>query len=143
MRDYQEIRVQEAYGSGGASGAAAPRAILVVLEDDLVDACKAGDDVTLSATIQLRWHKANKDVRCEVELVAHAVSLKIKNKRAALCASLTDADVATYVEFWREHAAAPLRGRNAIIQSVCPQLAGLATVKLAVLLALISRAVQA
>jgi DNA helicase MCM9 len=39
--------------------------------------------------------------------------------------------------FWSEHRGCPMRARDRIVASVCPQLHGLALVKLAVLLTLI------
>ena len=45
VHDYQEIKVQEKldlYSAGNL-----PRSIIAILEDDLVDACKPGDDVTI------------------------------------------------------------------------------------------------
>lgn len=45
-RDYQEIKLQEKV-SRLAMGKI-PRSIAVILEDDLVDVCKAGDDVTIT-----------------------------------------------------------------------------------------------
>jgi DNA helicase MCM9 len=42
-RDLQEIRVQEQVAS--LTVGSIPRSISVILEDDLVDKCKAGDDV--------------------------------------------------------------------------------------------------
>ena len=44
-RNYQEIKIQE-HVQRLAMGNI-PRAMWVVLEDDLVDCCKAGDDVTV------------------------------------------------------------------------------------------------
>ncbi|XP_062098495.1 probable DNA helicase MCM9 [Humulus lupulus] len=40
-------------------------------------------------------------------------------------------------QFWNEFKDTPLKGRNAILQGVCPQIFGLFTVKLAVALTLI------
>lgn len=45
MKDYQEIKVQEKldiYSAGTI-----PKSIIVILENDLVDCCKPGDDVTI------------------------------------------------------------------------------------------------
>jgi len=47
------------------------------------------------------------------------------------------AAVARFAAHWREHAAAPLAGRNAIVGSICHQLSGMFDVKLALLLTLI------
>ena len=43
--DYQEIYVQEKLD--GCSTSIVPKSILVILDNDLVDSCKPGDDVTI------------------------------------------------------------------------------------------------
>ena len=45
-RDYQEIKMQEQIGSVGVGSI--PRSLIVILTDDLVDTCKAGDDVVIT-----------------------------------------------------------------------------------------------
>ncbi len=45
LKDYQEIKVQEKLDV--FSVGTVPRSVVVILEDDLVDSCKPGDDVTL------------------------------------------------------------------------------------------------
>ena len=44
---------------------------------------------------------------------------------------------AEFRQFWAAHAKCPLRGRNQLVASLCPELHGLFTVKLASLLLLI------
>jgi DNA helicase MCM9 len=44
--DYQEIKIQEHINK--LSVGTIPRSIVVILENDLVDLAKAGDDVTIS-----------------------------------------------------------------------------------------------
>lgn len=44
-RNYQEIKIQEQVQR--LSVGSIPRSMWVILEDDLVDCCKAGDDVTI------------------------------------------------------------------------------------------------
>ena len=43
----------------------------------------------------------------------------------------------THSDFWRQHAGRPLAGRNKIVASVCPQIYGLALVKLAAALTVV------
>ena len=45
MRDYQEIKVQEQLDL--FSLGTVPKSVKVILENDLVDCCKPGDDVTI------------------------------------------------------------------------------------------------
>ena len=47
--DYQEIRVQEQISK--LSIGTIPQSIMVILEEDLVDSCKPGDDVWITCTI--------------------------------------------------------------------------------------------
>lgn len=47
-KDYQEIKIQEQIGRLGVGvGTAMPRSMWITLEDDLVDCCKPGDDITV------------------------------------------------------------------------------------------------
>jgi DNA helicase MCM9 len=45
VQDYQEVKVQEQVQKLDVGQI--PRSLWVVLENDLVDSCKAGDDVTI------------------------------------------------------------------------------------------------
>jgi hypothetical protein len=40
-----------------------------VLEDDLVDTCRAGDDVTVCGTVRQRWQPFRQESRCDLETV--------------------------------------------------------------------------
>lgn len=44
-KDYQEIKIQEQVQR--LSMGTIPRSMWIVIEDDLVDTCKAGDDITI------------------------------------------------------------------------------------------------
>jgi DNA helicase MCM9 len=44
-KDYQEIRLQEHLNR--LSVGTIPRSVTILLEDDLVDSCKAGDEATI------------------------------------------------------------------------------------------------
>ena len=59
-RDYQELKLQE-HVQKLAVGTI-PRSMWVVLEDDLVDGCKPGDDVTICGTVMRRWKSLSVDV---------------------------------------------------------------------------------
>ncbi len=52
-RDYQEIKIQEQVQK--LSMGCIPRAILCVLQDDLVDQCLAGDDVVICGVVRHMW----------------------------------------------------------------------------------------
>eukprot|EP01137_Pigoraptor_chileana_P005576 Opistho-2@48837 len=132
-RDYQEIKIQE-QAQRLAIGTI-PRSMPVVLEDDLVDTCKAGDDITVYGTVVRRWRPLVQDGRCDVELVIRAIFVRVHNERSHV--QVTDEMRAEFEDFWRRHAGRPLVARNAIVGSFCPQVYGLQPVKLSVLLALI------
>lgn len=65
--DYQEIKLQEhvqrlgvgyvsqRYEERVALVVQIPRSVWVLLEKDLVDTCKAGDDVTVTGIVRQRW----------------------------------------------------------------------------------------
>jgi len=53
FRDFQEIKVQEHVHVMGIGSM--PRAMQVFLLDDLVDAVKPGDDVTITGIVRLRF----------------------------------------------------------------------------------------
>lgn len=60
FKDYQEIKIQEQVQK--LSIGTIPRTMSVVLEDDLVDSCKPGDDVTVYGVVLRRWKPIFSDV---------------------------------------------------------------------------------
>lgn len=133
-RDFQEIKVQEeiqrlAVGS-------LPRSISIVLLDDLVDVCKAGDQVQVVGVVRKRWDYLNVGQKCELELFMMGTSIVVHNEQA-FGVDLGEDIREEFEEFWRIHSARPFAGRNTILSSICPNLFGLAVVKLATALLLI------
>ncbi|CAE5981030.1 unnamed protein product [Arabidopsis arenosa] len=151
--DYQEIKIQENTQVLGVG--VIPRSILVVLKDDLVDNVKAGDDVVVSGILTSKWSHDLKDVRCDLEpmLIANHVSFSINSlstffspiilplsRRTNELKSeidISDDMIEKFKNFWSHFRDTPLKGRNAILRGICPQVFGLFTVKLAVALTLI------
>ncbi len=135
-RDYQEIKIQER--NQGLSVSAVPRSIVVILEDDLVDTCKAGDDVVVTGTVMRQWRRMFPGARCDLELSLLANSLQVKNEHKSKV-EVESETVQIFQDFWRKQCEAkcPLAGRNTILASICPQVYGLFSVKLAVALMLI------
>ena len=58
-RDYQEIKVQEQIQSLGVGNI--PRSMITILEDDLVDSCRAGDDILITGIVYQRWKPLRED----------------------------------------------------------------------------------
>ncbi|CAL5379469.1 unnamed protein product [Camellia sinensis] len=132
--DYQEIKIQESTQVLGVG--AIPRSIPVILMDDLVDIVKAGDDVIVTGVLTAKWSSDLKDVRCDLDPVLIANHVRRINELK------TDIDIPDNVinqfkNFWLNFKDTPLKGRNAILRGICPQIFGLFTVKLAVALTLI------
>ncbi|XP_074436960.1 DNA helicase MCM9 isoform X1 [Larus michahellis] len=132
-RDYQEIKIQEQVQR--LSVGSIPRCMVVVLEDDLVDSCKSGDDITVYGVVMQRWKPFHEGARCDLELVLKANYVKVNNEQ--LAGVVIDEEVRKEFEnFWEKHRNDPLAGRNEILASLCPQVFGLYLVKLAVAMVL-------
>ncbi|XP_075354747.1 DNA helicase MCM9 isoform X1 [Mycteria americana] len=132
-RDYQEIKIQEQVQR--LSVGSIPRCMVVVLEDDLVDSCKSGDDITVYGVVMQRWKPFHEDARCDLELVLKANYVKVNNEQ--LAGVVIDEEVRKeFEDFWEKHRNDPLAGRNEILASLCPQVFGLYLVKLAVAMVL-------
>ncbi|XP_064303459.1 DNA helicase MCM9 isoform X1 [Phalacrocorax carbo] len=132
-RDYQEIKIQEQVQR--LSVGSIPRCMVVVLEDDLVDSCKSGDDITVYGVVMQRWKPFHEDARCDLELVLKANYVKVNNEQ--LSGVVIDEEVRKeFEDFWEKHRNDPLAGRNEILASLCPQVFGLYLVKLAVAMVL-------
>ncbi|NXQ63418.1 MCM9 helicase, partial [Anthoscopus minutus] len=132
-RDYQEIKIQEQVQR--LSVGSIPRCMVVVLEDDLVDSCKSGDDITVYGVVMQRWKPFHEGARCDLELVLKANYIKVNNEQ--LAGVVIDEEVRKeFEDFWEMHRNDPLAGRNEILASLCPQVFGLYLVKLAVAMVL-------
>ncbi|MCI4389668.1 hypothetical protein PGIGA_G00101130 [Pangasianodon gigas] len=132
-RDYQEIKIQEQVQR--LSVGSIPRSMLVILEDDLVDSCKSGDDITVYGVVWQRWKPLYQDCRCDVEIVLKANYIEINNDQSTAAMALEDFQK-EFEEFWEIHKHNPIAGRNQILMSLCPQVFGMYVVKLAVALVL-------
>ncbi|XP_045860758.1 DNA helicase MCM9 isoform X2 [Meles meles] len=132
-RDYQEIKIQEQVQR--LSVGSIPRSMKVILEDDLVDSCKSGDDLTIYGVVMQRWKPFQQDVRCEVEIVLKANYVQVNNEQSA--GIIMDEEVQKeFEDFWESYKSDPFAGRNEILASLCPQVFGMYLVKLAVALVL-------
>ncbi|CAG9787174.1 unnamed protein product [Diatraea saccharalis] len=135
-KDYQEIKIQEQVNK--LSIGSIPGSIWVILENDLVDSCKPGDDVNICGTVRRRWRPTIQNKNSEVELVLQANYVEVCNsQRSDVVSSAPDVNEC-FSEFWNRFESCPLKGRDQILASVCPQVYGLHLVKLAVLLTVIT-----
>ncbi|XAR53035.1 DNA helicase [Bertholletia excelsa] len=132
--DYQEIKIQESTQVLGVG--AIPRSIPIILKDDLVDILKAGDDVIVTGVLTAKWSSDLKDVRCDLDPVLIANYVRRTNKLKSDIDIPADV-IMSFKQFWSDFKDTPLKGRNAILRGICPQVFGLFTVKLAVALTLI------
>lgn len=131
--NYQEIKIQEQVQR--LSVGTIPRSMWVVLMDDVVDCCKAGDDVSVSGIVRRRWKPIVSEGRGDIDLVLFANHLLVTNNQKTnilLTKELRD----EFSSFWSSHKTHPLTGRNHILASICPQVYGLYAIKLAVALVL-------
>ncbi|CAO2628103.1 DNA helicase MCM9 [Lemmus lemmus] len=132
-RDYQEIKIQEQVQR--LSVGSIPRSMKVILEDDLVDSCKSGDDLTIYGVVMQRWKPFQRDVRCEVEIVLKSNYVQVNNEQSS--GMVMDDEVRKeFEDFWEQYKCDPFAGRNEILASLCPQVFGMYLVKLAVAMVL-------
>ncbi|POM73034.1 DNA replication licensing factor MCM9 [Phytophthora palmivora] len=134
VSDHQVIKIQEQASKLGVGSI--PRSILVVLEDDLVDSVKAGDQVVVVGILMRTWKPCVRGVRCDLETTIKANSIRIKNASTSQV-FVTEELRAEFTQFWAKHKRDPVRGRNEIVASICPKVYGLFIVKLAVALTVI------
>ncbi|XWS68265.1 hypothetical protein CRYUN_Cryun04dG0075800 [Craigia yunnanensis] len=132
--DYQEIKIQES--TQVLDVGVIPRSILVILQDDLVDIVKAGDDVIVTGILTAKWSPDIKEVRCDLDPTLIANHVRRTNELKSDI-DIPDDVTRKFKQFWSDFRHTPLKGRNAILRGICPQVFGLFTVKLAVALTLI------
>nr|XP_034828830.1 DNA helicase MCM9 [Maniola hyperantus] len=135
-KDYQEIKIQEQVNK--LSIGTIPGSMWVVLEDDLVDTCKPGDDVIICGTVRRRWRPSVQAKKSEVELVLQANYIEVINAQRSEVIAMAPDVKDCFDDFWAKYQQCPLKGRDQILASVCPQVYGLYLVKLAVLLTVIT-----
>ena len=121
--DYQELRVQEQMQS--LSVGMIPRQILVILTNDLVDVCKAGDDITISGRLIQRWMPLKEGARCGIELALLANNVSVRNDSSGIH-NITDDLKDEFEQFWADARAARrcYTARNFILSCMCPQIYG-------------------
>ncbi|KAG0631424.1 hypothetical protein M758_1G252000 [Ceratodon purpureus] len=133
-RDYQEIKIQESMQTLGMGSI--PRSIVVVLENDLADTVKAGEEIMVTGLLFAKWRTPAPDARCDLELLFLANHIRKANEMKT-AVNVSPHMIEQFKDFWQRFADTPFKGRNTILQNICPQVYGLFTVKLAVALTLI------
>lgn len=129
-RDYQELKLQEQVQH--LNMGALPRSIGVVIMDNLVGVCNAGDDVTVTGLLTYRWGVLAMGEKPELELLLLGSHLTVNNERKN-GTSLSDDSTREFTSFWQEYGVeTPLLARDAIIRSICPEVYGMRNVKLAI-----------
>lgn len=134
-RDFQEIRVQEQMNN--LELGSIPKQLKVVMFDDLVDSCQAGDDAILVGEVCYMWQPLKKEERCDVDMFLKATSIKTRDAVETSKGAPSARHKEVFDAFWREHSKDPVMGRNQILANICPQLFGMSAVKLAVALTVI------
>ncbi|XP_063692137.1 DNA helicase MCM9-like [Bolinopsis microptera] len=113
-----------------------PRNMTAVLEYDLVDTCKAGDDVTIFGIVTQIWDTPVTNTRCSVETVLHANYIQIHNEQRCNL-DVTDNAISQHYAHWRRYKDRPMSGRNLLLASFCPDVYQLYIVKLAAFLVIL------
>lgn len=134
--DYQELRIQEQVRAVDVGSI--PRSMCVVLQNDMVDSVKAGDDVMVGGVVVRRWKRIAKGARCDLETVLKANSINTLSAGTGVSAAgqIPRRVTSDFEDFWAYFKTAPMRGRDVLLRSICPQLCGMYPIKLAVALTL-------
>jgi DNA helicase MCM9 len=132
--DYQEIKVQELFKTLKPGNI--PRSILVLLEDNLVDICKPGDDVLINGILIQRWKNYGRDERPIIDIAILANNIIVLNKKEFIQKfDVTQENKQEFKKFWKEHSM--LDARNKLIESICPYIYEKNEQKMGMLLAII------
>lgn len=125
--DYQEIGVQE---KGKIDlNRSLTEELRIILLDDLVDKCRPGDHVEISGVVIRIWGPLEVGERLEATTMMLANSIVVRRKISETSSSQEMRDV--FKRYWEKYSNNPLLGRDNIITSICPQLYGMYTAKLA------------
>ncbi|XP_031784957.1 DNA helicase MCM9 [Nasonia vitripennis] len=125
--DYQEIKIQDKSQSA-TSGMTS--ALQVILLEDLVDKCTSGDNVNISGYLIRKWGNVVEGQRPTATTFLLANSLLVRRKVAEsdFC---RDEITKIFRNYWKGFTEKPLDGRDNILASICPQLYGMYSMKLA------------
>ncbi|KAJ8946610.1 hypothetical protein NQ318_007211 [Aromia moschata] len=116
-KDYQEIKIQEQVKKLGVG--CIPSTMWVTLEDDLVDICKPGDNVTICGIVKRRWGEFCKGNKIDIDIVLKANNVQVDNNISPAAAALPEVRQ-MFNSFWEKYSGNPLAGRDLILKSFCP-----------------------
>ncbi|KAK4881303.1 hypothetical protein RN001_004622 [Aquatica leii] len=131
-KDYQEIKIQEQTSNLNST---MPSSLWITLEDDLVDLCKPGDDVTICGIMKRRLGPLIPGKTVQNELVFKANHIQVHNGNTVPIIITSEMED-KFSMFWSKYKLSPLEGRDIILKSFCPKLYGMYLVKLAVAIVL-------
>jgi DNA helicase MCM9 len=141
--DYQEIKIQEAASRIGMGHI--PRSLKIKLQHDLVDTCQPGDEVVIVGSLLAQWPQSTiQDVDCPIGMALKAHSIRVVQEKGG--SVWNDDDIGEldrmkkeFDAYWNdeERQRNPIAARDFVVKAVCPQLYGLAMIKLALLVTLI------
>ncbi|XP_015599032.1 DNA helicase MCM9 [Cephus cinctus] len=126
--DYQEIKIQEKCQLDESSSYTV--GMQIILLDDLIDKCRPGDHVDVCGMVIRRWPHLTAGTRSEATTVMIANSVSVQRKLLESTFS-TEETREIFTNYWKTYSDDPLVGRNQLLASICPQIYGLYTVKLA------------
>ncbi|XP_015190524.1 PREDICTED: DNA helicase MCM9-like isoform X1 [Polistes dominula] len=126
--DYQEIKIQEHNQKDAKKSCMV--GLQVILLDDLVDKCRPGDSLEISGVIIRKWGTLTVGRPAEATTLMIANSISIRRKVSDITFSNQEMqDI--FKGYWQQYENDPLTGRDNILASICPQLYGMYTIKLA------------
>jgi len=136
-KDYQEIKIQEVYKT--LEPGLIPRSIICIMEDNLVDLCKPGDDVMISGILIQRWKSPFMRLdRPEIEVSVLGNNITVLNKRDFnIKQEINQQACSDFKKYWKDHENNVLEGKNKILESVCPHIYERYAEKLGLLLSII------
>lgn len=141
--DYQEIKIQEL--TSVLEIGAVPRSILVILRNELVDQCRAGDDVIITGILGCRSKPNLKSdfSKLDGELFLQATSIQSTSSINETISSNGNNSVDQsqlenlYQKFWSDFKDDEFGARSTIVRSFCPQIHGMFLLKLATIMTII------
>lgn len=141
--DYQDIKIQEL--TSVLEIGAVPRSILVILRNELVDQCRAGDDVIITGILGCRSKPSLKAEcsRLDGELFLQATSIQstasiTESSLTNGCSSVDESELQNqFKKFWIDYKNDEIAGRSMIVNSFCPQIHGMFLLKLATVMTII------